>query len=571
MPVRAHPAPRTSEVKCDSHDQSSAALLPAALARHAGVSPQRALRIRLILALLACGLLVLAACLPSSHPLTQRTPDRQLTLLVTSDVHGWLNPLVPRKTSSYQGGLAELAGAWRALEGYDVALHARLRPRPFLVIDAGDMWTGPPESTLAQGRPMVEAFNALGYDAVAVGNHEFDFTINVLRENARLALFPLLSANIQTLADGPSLDFCRPSMLLNVGGVRVGLIGLSTLETPRTTFPDRVRGLEFLEYDRKVREAAGPLLHAGAEMLVVVAHVPVPELEETAERLTDLPIRVWIGGHSHRKELRVLERRPETASDDVILLNPGAFARAYGKIALTFHGAELAAHAEQFVAVEGDLKSRPYPPDPTLAELARKAALAVDGRMGEQIGVLADPLPQGNVDHSPMGELVADTWLEAFPQAELAITNLGGIRQSLEPGPVTLKDVFSVLPFQNELVMIDLTPAQLREALSVGPMLVAGMQLVVDVQDKKRTVQQVLDPQGRPLQEDKTYKVITTDFLYAGGDGMPFRSMDVEPTWIGVNWRDPVVEAIRHAHGPVKAPAPGRVKRVAQTSTETAP
>lgn len=501
----------------------------------------------------------------------------RLKILHTSDVHGWLNPHTPRKTRAVQGGLAELAAAWKLQEGYDVATQARVRPRPLLVLDSGDMWTGPPESTLAEGAPMIDAFNALGYDAAAIGNHEFDFGIDIIRQHKKNALFAFLSSNIRSRPQGPTVDFCEPSSLIDVGGLKVGVIGLTTLETPQTTFPTRVEGLEFLNYEPQVREQGERLLERGAKVLVVIAHEPVGDLKPTAESITDLPIRVWLGGHSHRRELEVIERDPLTDADDVVMLNPGAYARAYGRIELLFGvekglgrgagagKASLLMHTETIVPVESTLDAPPQALDQGIVSIVKKASDAVEDKMKEPLGTIAEPMPSGTRDRSPLGEWVADRWLEAFPQAQIAITNLGGIRQSLEPGPLTMRDVFSVLPFANDLVLIHLTPAQLREALSGSTMLVGGIRYAWKQEGETRVVTRIELPDGTPLDENQRYGVLTTDFLYAGGDNMPFKRMDPQPVMLGVSWRDPVIGALRknaaqQTPAPVVPPPAGRVR-----------
>lgn len=496
------------------------------------------------------------ACVP---PSAKTPPLVRVKILHTTDVHGWLNGYNPRKTRALQGGLVELANAWKTQEGYDIAFSAQRHPRPYLILDSGDMWTGPAESTLAQGAPMVEAFNLLGYDAAAIGNHEFDFGLEMLRKNFHSAQFPFLSANIQQKPNGPVVDFCKPNSLVDVGGFKVGIIGLTTLETPQTTFPTRVEGLEFVNYEPQVRAQGEELMKAGAQTLVVIAHAPVSDLKPTAEAITDLPIRVWLGGHSHRREQEVLERNPLTDSDDVVMLNPGAFARAYGRVELLFQGNELVMHTEAVVPVEGSLDQPVASPNEALKAVVTRATQAVEGKMQEQLGALADPLPIGTVDRSPLGEWVSDRWLDAFPQAQIAITNIGGLRQSLEPGPLTMREIFGVLPFANDLVLIHLTPAQLREALTDASMLVGGLRYHVRVENGKRLVTGLETPDGKPLDESQRYGVITTDFLYAGGDNMPFKKMDPDAIFLGVGWREPVVEWLRKHSEPVKAPTPGRV------------
>lgn len=506
-------------------------------------------------------LLALSVGCAGRSPTPTEPELHRVKLLITSDVHGWLSPFNPRKTNDLLGGLGELATAWKVREGYDLDLLAQQRPRPFLILDAGDMWTGTPESTLAEGKPVIDVFNLMGYDGAALGNHEFDFGIEILRRNAGLARFPLLSSNVRAREGGTEVNFCKPSMLVDAQGLKVGVIGLSTLETPQTTFSKYVAGLEFINYEPQVREQARLLMQQGAQVLVVLAHEPVPRLKPTAEAITDLPIRVWIGGHSHRRELEVLERDPLTDADDVILLNPGAHARAYGRIDLLFDRQTLLMHNAEIVPLESKTDAPLYVPHPGVAAVVKSATQAVEARMGEKVGEVAELIPVGNLDRSPVGELVADSWLEMFPQAQLSVTNLGGLRQNLEPGPVTLRDIFNLLPFANDIVMVHLTAAQLREALSDTSTILGGGRMVVRYEGERRVVTRIELPDGTPLDEQQTYGVLTTDYLYAGGNNLPFKRMDPSPVLLGVNWREPVIEHFRKQQQPRQAPPPGRVRR----------
>jgi 2',3'-cyclic-nucleotide 2'-phosphodiesterase (5'-nucleotidase family) len=499
--------------------------------------------LKLLLSWAAVWILAGTACRPLHPPRVAEAPVT-IKILATTDVHGWINSNVVRRANRYEGGLAELGAVWRGAEGVDPVAHARRRD--YLLLDSGDMWTGPPESTLAQGAPLIDAYNALGYDAAAVGNHEFDFTVPVLRQHALALGFPLLSANLSRTATGPAVDFCRKSILFDVKGMKVGVIGLSTKSTPKTTFPTHVDGLLFTDLVPAVREQATALMHEGATTLIVIAHEEVSILKQVADATSDLPIHLFLGGHNHRRELEVIDHDPSTPADDVVLLNAGPYARSYGRIELTFDHGALVRHTQAIIPVEGVLGARRlYPPDQTLSSIGARAREAVEGKMAEVVGQARVQMDVGSTDLSPLGNLVVDSWLEQFPQAELAIGNVGGVRQPIQPGPVKLGDIFGVLPFTNDLVLIKLTPAQIRESLAGGRPLVAGMRCRYRWESGRRIVSEVVGRDGHPLDEGRSYSVITTDFLQAGGDGLPFASMDPHPTLLGVSWRDPLIELFR--------------------------
>ncbi|MBT8395898.1 MAG: hypothetical protein KJN92_02980, partial [Gemmatimonadetes bacterium] len=145
--------------------------------------------------------------------------ERTLTVLYTNDEHGWL------EEGSGTDGPAKLMGLWRNAEGYRES-------GDFLILSGGDNWTGPAISTWFQGESTVDVMNVMGYSATAIGNHEFDFTVDGLRARASQATFPFLAANIRLKGTNTSPDFATPYVIRNVNGIRVGLVGLASQSTP---------------------------------------------------------------------------------------------------------------------------------------------------------------------------------------------------------------------------------------------------------------------------------------------------------------------------------------------------
>ena len=151
----------------------------------------------------------------------------EFTIFYTNDEHGWL------EATDDSDGAAGLAGLWKTEEGYDGSDN-------FLILSGGDNWTGPAVSTWFEGEPMVDVMNALEYDASAIGNHDFDFTVTVLEERLEQMNFPFLAANIIEKASGEIPSFVKPYIIKEINGVKLGIIGLASLSTPFTTFPKNV-------------------------------------------------------------------------------------------------------------------------------------------------------------------------------------------------------------------------------------------------------------------------------------------------------------------------------------------
>ncbi|MEL6186604.1 MAG: hypothetical protein AAFU79_18450, partial [Myxococcota bacterium] len=189
--------------------------------------------------------LALAACAgggTAAETAQRAAPSATTTLEIfaLSDFHGWLFPRTTRSNPRYFGGIANIAGFLTHRDGAELGRA--------LILDNGDMWTGPVESTLLQGEPVVTAYNALGVSAANVANHEFDFGVETLRTRAAQARFPFLGANVVEKNTGAAPDYLTPFVVLDRNGVRVGVIGLCFVDTPATTKASNVEGLEFRPY-----------------------------------------------------------------------------------------------------------------------------------------------------------------------------------------------------------------------------------------------------------------------------------------------------------------------------------
>ena len=157
------------------------------------------------------------------------------TIFYTNDEHGWFEEV------NEWNGAAGLMGLWKNVEGYDGSDN-------YLILSGGDMWTGAAASTWFEGESMVEVMNAMEYDAAAIGNHEFDFKVDVLNQRLSEMNFPLLAANIREKATGNIPSFAQPYIIKDIDGVQVGIIGLASTTTPYSTFPTNVVDYEFTDY-----------------------------------------------------------------------------------------------------------------------------------------------------------------------------------------------------------------------------------------------------------------------------------------------------------------------------------
>ncbi|MEW5851103.1 MAG: bifunctional UDP-sugar hydrolase/5'-nucleotidase [Myxococcota bacterium] len=468
------------------------------------------------------------------------TPPKQVLILATSDEHGWMSPLTSRNSDTFQGGMAYLMGQLVGKERYS--------PQNAVLVSGGDMWTGPYESTVLQGRPMVQVMNAMGYDAASLGNHEFDFGPDALARRASEASFPLLAANVYQRGTRQNPRFVRPWTITEAGGVKVGLIGLSTVETPHTTDKRNVGGFEFGPYLEALQREVPALKAAGAQVIVLLAHADLPEMKPLAPHLRAMGIHLVICGHRHVSSLETDDPTPGNPVDDVIFCNPGGYARAYCRVVLTLDGDNFALQGTRVTVepVAGNIKTPNYAPHDGLMGVIAEARLQADARGAE---LLAE-VPQGLHRQFPvhtMGYLVVDSWMEALPHVDAAVTNMGGFRQDVEGPAIHMKDLIGAMPFDNYLLVVSLTGEQLIEVLSNPQSIPGGLtvEFKQETPSSKRTILNVTDRRGAPLDRKRTYRVVINDFMYRGGDQYRFKEYDANPEETALHWREPVARYLR--------------------------
>jgi 5'-nucleotidase/UDP-sugar diphosphatase len=448
-------------------------------------------------------ILLLMACV---RPPGNAETLRNLTVLYTNDEHGWM------EATEETGGAAGLMGLWREQEGYT-------QDGPFLILSGGDMWTGPAISTWFDGESMAEVMNTMGYDAAAIGNHEFDFGLGGLAERAAQSEFPFLSANIRDKQTGNIADVAVPYVIQEVNGINVGLIGLTTVRTPQTTMPDNVAAFDFISYRTALEDIVPQARADGAELLIVVGHICASDMRALAPAAAELGIALITGGHCNE--------RVSTVVGGVALIEGGAHMAAYAKADIVFDTA-----TDTVVSVEPSVRNNTGgSPDPEIMAVVDDWRGQADEVLSYPIGYVRQEIGQRS---DAMFNLVTDAWLDAYPTADVALTNRGGFRQSIPSGEITPATIVGVLPFNNVLVDVELTGAQLKENIECCGPVAGGM----------TTIQGYVLADGTPVEPDATYHVLVNDFMYAGGDGFRFKEQDSDAYNTGIDWRQPVIDWI---------------------------
>jgi 2',3'-cyclic-nucleotide 2'-phosphodiesterase (5'-nucleotidase family) len=437
-------------------------------------------------------------------------PRRFLRVIQVNDFHG---ALVKRSdgTAGNRGGAAELAAMIR---------RAQTECAPLCVpvlLHGGDLFQGTPASNFAYGVPVARIFNALGFAAGALGNHDFDWGQDTLRARMAQLTSAVLGANV-TYADGRDVPWIPDDTLLSVGGVRLGVIGIADPATPRTTMPRHVADLRFAPPAPIIRARAAALRARGAEKVVLVAHLGGFCDRADADRcdgaVFDLAretggavLDAIVAGHTHVAMSTVVNGVP--------IVQARSSGRAVGIVDLPLGDVGAAPPARPEVR---SVTSDSITPDPEIAAIVREAVESVAGRVNADVVEAAERLPREG-DQYALGNLIADAQRIAG-KGDVGVMNNGGIRTELRAGPVRWGDLHEIQPFENRLVAVNVRGASLRaylEELVKGTSVryhVSGLTLEYDaaapVGARLRRVTMV---DGSRLDDRRRYRVIMTDFM----------------------------------------------------------
>jgi 5'-nucleotidase/UDP-sugar diphosphatase len=428
---------------------------------------------------------------------------KELSILHINDLHGWLLPHPYGGEGVQEGGAARLA-----------ALVRRETTARTLFLAAGDLMQGTNISNYFRGRPVIEALNDMGLDASAVGNHDFDYGLAVLEERAAEASFPFLAANVE----GEDAAFLKPFTLVDRGGLRIALFGLTTERTPLETHPKNVRGLAFPSALEAARRLV-PELERRADLVICLSHLGLEEDRRLAAEVEGIDI--IIGGHSHTKMTG-----PLRVGSTVIVqaYERGAF---LGRLDVTVEEGRVTAADGRLLPVDGTAGE-----DREVAALVEGYRVEAGRGMDLVLGRAAVPFDGDRSRlrsrETNLGDLVADVIREAAG-AQIAILNGGAVRAGIPEGPVTLAHLYNVLPFDNHVLSFLLTGHEVREALETGlsrlaesgggfPQ-VSGMSFAFDPGAPAGERLREVKVGAEALAGDRVYTVATNDFIAAGGDG----------------------------------------------------
>ncbi|HET7564501.1 MAG TPA: bifunctional UDP-sugar hydrolase/5'-nucleotidase, partial [Gemmatimonadaceae bacterium] len=441
-----------------------------------------------------------------------------LRIIATNDLHGALDPGRTTKGKPVGGAEAMAASIERAERECG-------SPCVTLLVDAGDMFQGTAESNLQHGRPVVELYNALGYAAAAVGNHEFDWGIDTLRKRMSEARFSILGANVR-YRNGRDVQWIPDDTIVQRGPYSIGIIGVIGPETYTSTMAANVATLRFADPAPIVDSLTRALRARGADVVVVLAHSGA-FCKKNGTQACDgdvisfaLALRervdAIISGHTHSvvdfriRGVPIVQAQSSGRAVAVVDLAPGAAGDGGNGELVAEHVYHVASGARA---------------SPEVEEIIERADARVANLVNRPVARLASAMPRGGAEY-PLGDLIADAQRWAG-QADVALENNGGIRAGLPAGPVTYGELFEVQPFANPLRRMQVSGAALRKYLETflregEPRAhVSGMTVRFDPQRRSgERIVSITMADGTPLRDDASYTVVLNEYMATGRDGL---------------------------------------------------
>ena len=473
---------------------------------------------------ISAALILAGAALPALSATSSdagSTTTATVTLFHTNDIHGhldawkgWEGELKDKTV----GGLDRIAASLRAQR-------AKLAPNASLLLDAGDTIGDTMIAAETEGRAVIETMNAMGYNAMVVGNHEPDFTADKLRARIAEAKFPVLAANIRHRWSGKA--FTQPYVIKTVNGVKVGVLGLAYPNTPLTTAKKNVKGLRFGEAVPTARRYVPQMRDEGAQIIVALTHLGLGADKHLAEKVDG--IDVIVGGHSHNRMKDAMRVR------QTLIVQAGAHGSDLGRLDLNITNGKIVSFQRTLIPVTGAES------DSAVAGRIAQHKAPHEQKMNTVVGNASSLIPRAQTltgqepgkrdEESPADDLFADAVREST-QSQIAFLPGVGYGVALQPGQISTAQLRNLLPHDSAIWTMRLTGDEIRDVLEqsienfstkdptkkVGGMIqVSGLQFSYNPDAEFNQRVQSVTVQGQPLEPRRWYRVATNALLAEGG------------------------------------------------------
>lgn len=488
-------------------------------------------------------LLFVAACALVETPVSTEATPLHLRVLATHDLHGALLPTTYAWSEGRPvGGMAALSTQMDALEAACACVTVR--------VDGGDQMQGTLESNLVGGASVVAAFNQLELDAAAVGNHELDWGEATLLSRIEEAEYPWLAANVFRVDNGQRPDWAEPYAVIERSGIRIGIIGYATLNTPATLRPAVTAPYEFRGGYAGIREALAAVWRQSPDFVIVVAHAGGQcvanacegEMVALAAELPPGSVHLIAGGHDHAEGEGIVNAIP--------IVRAGSNGRALSVVDLQ----RRADGTHEFTVERQIVYADAGVPDAAMAALIEPYLANATTLSREPVTILGEALSASATGDRRLGYLIADVARQA---ASADIGMLGGMRADLPAGPITYGDVHRVLPFDNAVVRLSISGLQLRQLVEQADSRYYFANLAITYDPAAAPGQRVTElafSDATPVRDEQIYALGTSDFLADGGDQLILLTT-LPREAMGVSMLDATITVLRQLEVPVLLPA----------------
>ncbi len=510
----------------------------------------------------------------ATSPIMAPGVEHHLTVLSTNDEHGHPVAFFDYPAPG-QGGLPAQATFVKLV---------RAANKNVLVLSAGDFNTGRPESNFFKAKPDIIGMNYIGYDALTMGNHEFDPSPAEMQQQIAESHFPWLCANV-VKENGSYIDNVKPYIIKDYGTFKVAIFGLMTTETAKTGNPANIKGYVFKD-EVAVAKKLVPELKKKADIVIALVHMGVySDPSKGSKRLAaNVPgIALIVDGHTHTKLTKPLWIENKYSGRKVPIVQAKCWGLYVSKTDLTFMNGVVTGLDYTLVPINVKWREKlsngksvyhyvgnKITPDPVLKAKLQPYVDKVKAVLDQKIGVATAPFLNKNTrkQETAIGDMVADSMLWFAKTQNLkpdfAFQNGGGIRTDIPDGDITKGKIYEVLPFDNSIMIVTLKGSDViklfnRTAEIVGhgamPQVSKGVSFTIDTAAKKVDN---LTINGAPVDPNKNYRIATNSYLAAGGDGYSVFKDKIDNFDTSLMQRDAFIEYVVSLGGKITPKVAGR-------------
>jgi 5'-nucleotidase/UDP-sugar diphosphatase len=440
---------------------------------------------------------------------TDQLGATEIVILHTNDLHGHFLP----ERAKWLEGQPKIGG-FEAIDAWVRATEARWGAEKVLLLDGGDLLTGTPLTDIEVrgflGGAMLEFLEAINYDAWVVGNHEFDKGFENTQAMVSASKVPAVSSNLLSPSGGPALKGLQPSIVIDAGGIRVGIIGATTIGLTHLASASTMSHIQLAAPQDAVQGEIDKL-DASTDVLVVLSHLGLDADRRLAQSVQGLDLIV--GGHSHTP------MAAEEVVNGVRIVQAGSYGRNLGEMRFTVTDDAVSKFEWQLIDLVPE--AMPGEASDTVKALVAKYSSALEANFGQVIGQASETLERSYRGSNSMGNWITDV-LREHTDVDIGLYNAGGIRADLAAGPITKGDIFEIFPFSNAVVTFEISGSELLgillgNARSVvdgghGSMQISGTSLTWRLRMDVAEVVEILVG-GEPFDPDRTYTVATNTYV----------------------------------------------------------